>query len=129
MKNILLFIIYSTQIRSLIGKYLEKIFELPNIIQLKEKFYQRYNRRSCSRNKNVSDNYINFTLNRQIVNHSIPKMKKKFDYYITIRNLFYELKNIRNCLEKTAPIIEKIFKFLYLNLKNFLFMNVKEKIL
>ena len=37
-------------------------------------------------------------------------MKKKFDYYITIRNLFYELKNIRNCLEKTAPIIEKIFE-------------------
>ena len=99
-----------TQIRSLIGKYLEKIFELPNIIQLKEKFYQRYNRRSCSRNKNVSDNYINFTINRQIATHSTPKMKKTFDYYTTVRNLFYELKNIRNCLEKTAPIIEKIFE-------------------
>jgi len=33
-----------------------------------------------------------------------------FNYYLTIKNLFCELKNIRNCLRRTAPIIEKIFE-------------------
>ena len=37
-------------------------------------------------------------------------MKKIFDYYTTVKNLFCELKNIKNCLEKTAPIIERIFE-------------------
>ena len=33
-----------------------------------------------------------------------------FNYYLTVKNLFCELKNIKNCLRRTAPIIEKIFE-------------------
>jgi hypothetical protein len=100
-----------TKIRSLINKYREKIFELPNIIELKEKMGQRYYIRSSSHTKIVSDNYISFGIDRPINNNkSYPKEIRIFDYYTTIKNLFCELKNIKNCLEKTAPIIEKIFE-------------------
>lgn len=100
-----------TKIRSLIKKYREKLFELPNIIELREKIYQKYYKRSHSVNKIISDNYINFALDRPSINHSFSKTKKMlFNYYLTIKNLFCELKNIKNCLRRTAPIIEKIFE-------------------
>jgi len=100
-----------TKIRSLIKKYREKLFELPNIIELREKIYQKYYKRSHSFNKIISNNYINFALDRPSINHSFSKTKKMlFNYYLTIKNLFCELKNIRNCLRRTAPIIEKIFE-------------------
>ena len=99
------------KIRSLIKKYREKLFELPNIIELREKIYQKYYKRSHSFNKIISDNYINFALDRPSINHSFSKTKKMlFNYYLTIKNLFCELKNIKNCLRRTAPIIEKIFE-------------------
>jgi len=100
-----------TKIRSLIKKYREKLFELPNIIELREKIYQKYYKRSHSFNKIISNNYINFALDRPSINHSFSKTKKMlFNYYLTIKNLFCELKNIKNCLRRTAPIIEKIFE-------------------
>ena len=96
-----------TKIRSLIKKYREKLFELPNIIELREKIYQKYYKRSHSFNKIISDNYINFALDRPSINHSFSKTKKMlFNYYLTIKNLFCELKNIKNCLRRTAPIIK-----------------------
>ena len=98
-------------IRSLIKKYREKLFELPNIIELREKIFQKYYKRSHSFNKIISDNYINFALDRPSINHSFSKTKKMiFNYYLTVKNLFCELKNIKNCLRRTAPIIEKIFE-------------------
>ena len=100
-----------TKIRSLIKKYREKLFELPNIIELREKIYQKYYKRSHSFNKIISNNYINFALDRPSINHSFSKTKKMlFNYYFNIKNLFCELKNIKNCLRRTAPIIEKIFE-------------------
>ena len=100
-----------TKIRSLIKKYREKIFELPNIIELQEKTFQKSYSRSNSYTKIISDDYINFRENRVTIKHqSIPKKKRIFDYYITVKNLFCELRNIKNCLEKTAPLIEKIFE-------------------
>ena len=99
------------KIRSLIKKYREKLFELPNIIELREKIFQKYYKRSHSFNKIISDNYINFALDRPSINHSFSKTKKMiFNYYLTVKNLFCELKNIKNCLRRTAPIIEKIFE-------------------
>ena len=99
------------KIRSLIKKYREKLFELPNIIELREKIFQKYYKRSHSFNKIISDNYINFALDRPSINHSSSKTKKMiFNYYLTVKNLFCELKNIKNCLRRTAPIIEKIFE-------------------
>ena len=100
-----------TKIRSLINKYREKLLELPNIIELREKIYRKYYKRSHSYNKLISDHYINFALDRPSINHSFSKTKKLlFNYFLTVKNLFCELKNIRNCLRRTAPIIEKIFE-------------------
>jgi hypothetical protein len=98
-----------TKIRSLIKKYREKLFELPNIIELREKIFQKNYKRSYSQNKIISKKYLSFFYERPRLNSSFPKLKK-FNYFLVIKNLFCELKNIRNCLRKTAPIIEKIFE-------------------
>ena len=98
-----------TKIRSLIKKYREKLFELPNIIELREKIFQKNYKRSYSLNRIISKKYLNFFQEKRDLNTSYPKIKK-FNYYRVIKNLFCELKNIRNCLRKTAPIIEKIFE-------------------
>ena len=109
-----------TKIRSLIKKYREKIFELPNILELKERTFQKYYPRSYSQNKKISDNYIDFGMDRSMIrSRSYPKRKKIFDYYATVKNLFFELKNIKNCLEKTAPIIEQIFEIPLSQYENF----------
>ena len=97
-----------TKIRSLIKKYKEKLFELPNIIELREKIFQKIYKRSHSLNKIISKRYLNFFIERINLSHSYPKIKK-FNYFLLVKNLFCELKNIKNCLRKTAPIIEKIF--------------------
>ena len=99
-----------TKIRSLIKKYREKILELPNIIELQEKFFIRYYEKSYSPIRKVSKHYIRFWVDPHENHWSYPKFKKNIDYYYTIKNLFCELKNIKNCLEKSAPIIEKIFE-------------------
>lgn len=97
------------KIRYLIKKYKEKLFELPNIIELRAKLLR--NKRSSSHDdKIVSKCYINFLVEKtSYLRHSYPKIKK-FNYYAVIKNLIRELKNIRNCLKITAPIIEKIFE-------------------
>ena len=100
-----------TKIRSLIKKYREKLFELPNIIELREKIFRKYYKRSHSFSKLISKHYINFALDRPSINHSFSKTKNIiFNYYLTVKNLFFELKNIKNCLRRTAPIIEEIFE-------------------
>jgi NADH:ubiquinone oxidoreductase subunit len=109
-KRQIIFILLS-KIRSIIKKYKEKIFELTNIIELKEKIFPKVYRKSYSPNKTVSDMYYNFALSHPTFFYkSYPKQKRNFYYYGTVKSLFYELKNIKNCLEKTAPIIEKIFE-------------------
>ena len=101
-----------TKIRSLIKKYREKLFELPNIIELREKIFRKYYKRSHSFSKLISKHYINFALDRPSINHSFSKTKNIiFNYYLTVKNLFFELKNIKNCLRRTAHIIEEIFEF------------------
>ena len=98
------------KIRSLIKKYKEKLFELPNIIELREKIFHKIYKRSHSQNKIASKDYLNFFIERTNLNYSYPKLKKKFNYFLVVKNLICELKNIKNCLRKTAPIIEKIFE-------------------
>ena len=99
-----------TKIRRLIKKYREKIFELPTVIELQEKMIQRYYPRSFSFYKKYTNDYIDFSIDPPLRNKSFPKMRKNFDYFTTVKNLFNELKNIKNCLKKTAYIIEDIFK-------------------
>ena len=110
LENSKIIYILLTKIRSLIKKYREKLFELPNVIELREKIFQKYYKRSHSYNKLISEQYINFYSDKQNLNYSFSKIKKKFNYFSTIKNLFCELKNIKNCLRRTAPIIEKIFE-------------------
>ncbi len=101
-----------TKIRSLINKYKEKLFELPNIIELHDKIFRGYDFRSHSQKVNFSSNYINYRLDNLHItrNRNHSQKRKYFDYYIAIKNLFCELKNIKSCLERTAPIIEKVFE-------------------
>ena len=101
-----------TKIRSLINKYKEKLFELPNIIELRDKIFRRYNFRSHSQKVNFSNNYINYRLDNLHItrNRNHSQKRKYFDYYIAIKNLFCELKNIKSCLARAAPIIEKVFE-------------------
>ena len=110
LENSKIIYILLTKIRSLIKKYREKLFELPNVIELREKIFHKYYKRSQSHNKLISEHYINFNSDKQNLNFSYCKTKKRFNYYSTIKNLFCELKNIKNCLRRTAPIIEKIFE-------------------
>ena len=65
-----------TKIRSLIKKYREKLFELPNIIELREKINKKYYKRSHSFCKIISKHYIKFALDRPSINHSFSKAKK-----------------------------------------------------
>ena len=108
-KSKIVYILLS-KIRSLINKYKEKLFELPNIIELREKIFHKVYKRSHSQNKIASKDYLNFFIERGNLNYSYPKLKKKFNYFLVVKNLICELKNIKNCLRKTAPIIEKIFE-------------------
>ena len=100
-----------TNIRSIIKKYRKKIYEMPNIIELRENDFQKYYFRSYSINEKYSNMYINFSIDKYPKNYGTsPKKIKYFDYYMVIKNLFYKLKDIKNCLKKSAPIIEKIFE-------------------
>ena len=101
-----------TKIRSLINKYKEKLFELPNIIELHDKIFRRYDFRSHSQKVDFSNDYINYRLDNLHItrNRHHSGKRKYFDYYIAIKNLFCELKNIKSCLERTAPVIEKVFE-------------------
>ena len=101
-----------TKIRSLINKYKEKLFKIPSIIELHDKIFKGYDFRSHSQKVNFSNNYINYRLDNLHItrNRNHSQKRKYFDYYIAIKNLFCQLKNIKNCLEKTAPNIEKVFE-------------------
>ena len=100
------------KIRSLIRKYKEKLFELPNIIELYDQIFSRYYYRSHSQKVNYSNDYINYRLDNlhSTKNRNHSGKKRYFDYYMAVKNLFCELKNIKSCLERTAPIIEKVFE-------------------
>jgi len=101
-----------TKIRSLINKYKEKLFKLPNIIELQDKILRGNDFRSHSQKVNFSNNHINYRLDNLHItrNRNHSHKRKYFDYYIAIKNLFCELKNIKSCLERTPPIIERIFE-------------------
>ena len=96
-KSKIVYILLS-KIRSLINKYKEKLFELPNIIELREKIFHKVYKRSHSQNKIASKDYLNFFIERGNLNYSYPKLKKKFNYFLVVKNLICELKNIKNCL-------------------------------
>ena len=79
-----------TKIRSLINKYKEKLFELPNIIELHDKIFRRYDFRSHSQKVDFSNDYINYRLDNLHItrNRHHSGKRKYFEYYIAIKNLF-----------------------------------------
>ena len=108
--DIILFLL--TNIKNVIKKYRKKIFEIPSIEELRENDFQKYYFRSYSINEKYSKMYINFGIDRFAKNYrASPRKHQYLDYYVIIKNLFNKLKGIKNCLEKAAPIIEKIFEY------------------
>ena len=83
-----------TKIRSLIKKYREKLFELPNIIELREKIFQKNYKRSYSQNKIISKKYLNFFYERPRLNSSFPKLKK-FNYLKFLKSLYPNMQSFQ----------------------------------
>ena len=104
-------------IRKLINKYHEIIFDLPTITKiLKETYSLEYKARSYSQN----DKFKKTTQFQQYINYfkadndkiTISKSLNKYKNPNTImKSLFAELYNIKKCLRKSAPIINKIFEY------------------
>ena len=101
-------------IRKLINKYREIIFDHTDV---------NYKYRSYSpNNKKVNipkyKNYFQIDSNN---NHkSYPKYKEKLkEEDSNIKTLFIELYNIKRCLKKSSPIIEKIFEIPLTNFEHF----------
>ena len=100
-----------TNIRNIIKKYRKKIYEIPNIKELKENNYQKYCFRSYSINDKYSNMYINFGIDKVPKYYSTSPQKCKYlDYYTAVKNLVHQLKLIKNCLKIAALMIEKIFE-------------------
>ena len=99
-------------IRKLINKYREIIFELPIITEIfQEKLSLNYRERSNSQNNKISlcyriKNFIRVDIIYR-THKSYPKYKAPGT---TIKTLFAELYNIKKCLKKSAPIIHNIFE-------------------
>ena len=105
-------------IRSLINKYREIILKLPKIEEIKEKenYFECPQRSNSYNNKFPKERKIKEyfkTGNRIAVHRSYSKK------YSPLLSLFSELNNIKNCLKKSAPIIEKIFEIPLSKFKKF----------
>ena len=104
-------------IRKLINKYREIIFELPTITKILNDTYSlEYKMRSYSQNdryKKISQfqKYINYfkTDNDKIIISKSPNKYKNPNSIM--KSLFAELYNIKKCLRKSSPIINKIFEY------------------
>ena len=105
-------------IRSLIYKYREIILKLPNIEEIKgkENYFEYPPRSNSYKNKFPKEPKIKeyFISGNRISGHS-PKNSK----YSPLLGLFSELNNIKNCLKKSAPIIEMIFEIPLSKFKKF----------
>jgi hypothetical protein len=105
-------------IRSLIYKYREIILKLPNIEEIKgkENYFEYPLRSNSYKNKFPKEPKIKeyFKSGNRIAGHS-PKNSR----YSPLLGLFSELNNIKNCLKKSAPIIEMIFEIPLSKFKKF----------
>ena len=102
-------------IKNIIKKYKNKILELPEIKKLRNINIKPlvFKKKSYSIVKNYSNTYNSFKVEREdeLNSKSFSKGKKKFDFYLSVvKNLFNNLRNVRICLKKASPIIEKVFE-------------------
>jgi len=109
-ENYYIILILLKSIRKLINKYREILIEHPNITEIFHgKLYKDFNKRSNSQSDKISKNMknTNYFKKSNIIYRSFPKYN---NCNPGIRTLFVELYNIKQCLTKSAPIIEKIFE-------------------
>ena len=104
-------------IRKLINKYREIIFDLPTITKiLRETYSLEYKERSYSQNYKFKkiDQFQKF-INYFKTDNNITPVSKSLNKYknpnTIMKSLFAELYNIKKCLRKSAPIINKIFEY------------------
>lgn len=111
----------------IIKKYKNKIFERTKIKEDFDNDYQKYYFRSYSINEKYSKIYIHLAKDQFPKRHkSVPKEKKYFDDYIVVKYLFNKIEEIKKCLKKATPIIEKIFESLSEFEKNSIYERAKE---
>ena len=108
-KSVIIFFLL-INIRNLIKKYRNKILEMPGISKLQKNLNTLYRKYTVF--KKYSSIYMNFGIDRdkEFLYKSYPKRKEYLDYFGIIKNLFNKLKEIKDCLKNSAPIIEKIFE-------------------
>ena len=116
-KYIIVFILLK-KLKYLIKKYKEKIFKLPDFEKLYTNRIQNntYNSQKilpiCRISKYSNFKFIKHKTKKNRF-HSMPKIKtissKIPDYFKTMEKVFCEIKNIKNCLTKSAIYIENIF--------------------
>ncbi len=111
----------------IIKKYKNKIFERMKIKEDFDNDYKKYYFRSKSIDEKYSKIYIHLAKEQFPKRHkSISKEKKTFDDNIEVKYLFNKIKEIRECLKKARPIIEKILESLSKSEKNLIYENEKE---
>ena len=103
-----------SKIKSLIRKYKEKIFELPDVIRLRDNLIKRLYLKKFTQKNLVSVHNNKFKLQYKRKRFkSMPKkirIEKKPNYFITMEKILCELKNIKNCLKKSSVFIEAVFE-------------------
>ena len=110
-KNIILLLFVN--IRNIIQKYRLKLFQNPNIVELRKNYYEKFNNNiSYILDEKYSKSYLNFAIDRGLSSYpGSPERIRHVDYYLVIKNLLNKLRGIKNCLNKASPIIEKIFEY------------------
>ena len=113
-ENYEIILLLLSKIKSLIRRYKEKIFELPDVIRLRENLIKKLYFKKYTQNNLVSLHNNKYKFQYKIKRcKSMPKKQKtekKINYFKTMEKVFTELINIKNCLEKSSIFIETIFE-------------------
>ena len=109
-KNIVLLLFIN--ISKIIQRYRRKLFEIPNMMDMRRNYLLKNDLRSSSYKEKYSKKYFYFAIQqKKKTSYDSSKKIHIFDYNLAIKNLFNKLLWIKNCLKKAVPIIEKIFEY------------------
>ncbi len=109
-KNIVLFLFIN--ISKIIQRYRRKLFEIPNMMDMRRNYIFKNELRSSSYKEKYSKKYFYFAIEqKKTSSYDSSKKIKIFDYNLVMKNLFNKLLGIKHCLKRAVPIIEKIFEY------------------
>ena len=109
-KNIVLLLFIN--ISKIIQRYRRKLFEIPNMMDMRRNYLLKNDLRSSSYKEKYSKKYFYFAIQqKKKTSYDSSKKIHIFEYNLAIKNLFNKLLLIKNCLKKAVPIIEKIFEY------------------